>query len=118
MYTLTKKTLDILDILEYPYDRVFNDSSKNWWTIWKTAKFIALGMTKDEWVEKWFLELLPDNPLHKLCKTNSCIPHAWIQKNLTEDQYDVFLHWMEWQGQSEYGVYAHDVKRFLEINSL
>lgn len=70
MYNLTKKCLDTLDILEYSWDRVFNDSSTNGWTIWKTRKFIALGMTKDEWVKKWFLEILPDNPLRELCKKN------------------------------------------------
>lgn len=118
MYQLTAKCHNALDMLEYSGDRAFNDSSTNWWTVGKTNKFIALGMTKQEWLERWFLEILPDNPLRVLCKSNNCIPHAWIQKNITEDQYDVFLHWMEWQTQSEYGVWKVDVIRFLDLNSL
>lgn len=95
MYSLTKKCHDALDMLEYAGDRVFHDSSKNGWTVGKTSKFIAFGLSKQEGIEKGFLVVLPDNPLRVLCQSNGCIPHVWIQKNLTEDQYDVFLHWME-----------------------
>lgn len=118
MYKLTQKTLDILDLLEYSHDRVFNNSSQKWWTIGKTNKFIALGMTKDEWVAKWFLEIVPDNQLRDLCKINRYIPHEWIKKNLSEQEYTVFVRWMNWQAQSEYGVYWWDLVRFLDINSL
>lgn len=118
MYQLTKKCHDTLDLLEYSGDRVFNDSSRNGWTVGKTNKFISFGLSKQEGIEKWFLEILPDNPLRILCEKNNCIPHAWIRKNLTENEYELFLAWMAGQGQSEYGVYSNDVVRFLELNSL
>ena len=118
MYQLTQKCFDILDVIWYTADRVFNDSSKNWWTIGKSRKFVALGLTKKEWVEKWLLEEVPDNPLRDLCERNALIPHEWIAKNINPVMYTRFLEWMGWQAQTEYGVYACDVRRFLNINSL
>lgn len=118
MFRLTQKCLDILDLLEYGWDRVFNDSSTNGWTIGKTRKFIALWMTKEEGVKRWFLSIVPDNPLRKLCDMNTCIPYNWIQVNLTPDQYIKFNEWIVWQGQSKYWVWSGDVIRFLNLNSL
>lgn len=118
MHSLTKKAHDVLDLLEYTGDRVFHSSSTKGWTVGNTPKFIWFGLTKDEGVEKGFLEILPDNPLRELCKNNKIIPHTWIQKYLSENEYEKFINWMVWQWQSELGVWSWDVTRFLNEYSL
>jgi hypothetical protein len=109
MYKLTASAHTILSNLGYEWNNwltVF-DSSPKWFVIW-------LGMSKDEAIEKWIIEKIPPNPLHDLCTRNWIIPHEWIQKNLSEEQYKIFMSWIAWQWQSEYGVWSTDVVRFLK----
>jgi len=115
MYKLTQKTLDILDLIWYDLDRVFNDSSNLWWTIGKSRKFVALGMTKQEAVERWFLTI---HPLYAICQKNEIIPIEWIMKNLTSEQ---FADWQEksrWSTRTELGIYSRDVQKYLQLSWL
>ena len=115
MYKLTQKTLDILDLIWYDLDRVFNDSSNLWWTIGKSRKFVALGMSKQEALEKGFLTI---HPLYGLCEKNDIIPVEWIEKYLDPMQY---LDWMEksrGSTRSELGIYSRDVRKYLELSWL
>lgn len=113
MYQLTQHTLDSLRTLGLEWNngiKVF-DSSEKWFVI-------GLGMRKDEAIALGILEKVDPNPLWELSKENSYIPHDWIKKHLSEDQYDKFLHFMFWQAQSEYGCYSGDVQRFLKKDGL
>ena len=110
-YILTQKMKELLAPYEGSNKLKIFDSSEKWFVLW-------FWMTKAEAIRQWIIEQVADNPLHELCRNNSCIPHEWIQKNLTEEQYTKFNEWMVWQGQGEYGVWSDDVKRFLLINNI
>lgn len=115
MYKLTQKTHDILDMIGYNLDRVFNDTSNLWWTIGKSRKFIALWLTKQEWVERWFLTI---HPLYKLCEWNAIIHESWLQKHLTLEQVKDFYEKSTWSTRVEEWFYARDVKKYLQLSWL
>lgn len=90
MYKLTQTTYNALITLglEGKNDiKVFDSSEKGF--------VIGLGMTKDEAIRAGILEEVAPNILYHLSSTNNCIPHEWIKKNLSEDQYHSFLCFME-----------------------
>lgn len=110
-YTLTQKMQELLAPYEGKNKLQIFDSSKNWFVL-------GLWLSKKEAIELGVIQEVADNPLLDLCKKNSCIPHEWIRKNLTEEQYTKFNEWMIWQGQGEYGVWSTDVKGFLFANNI
>lgn len=115
MYKLTQKTHDILDLIGYDLDRVFNDTSSLGWTIGKSRKFIALGMTKQEAVDRWFLTI---HPLYELCDKNEIIPVEWIKQFLTFEQFTDWAEKSKWSTQSELSIYSRDVRKYLQLSGL
>ncbi len=111
MYKLTTALKELLAPYEGPNWLKIFDTSKEWFVLW-------FGMTKIVAIERGIIEKQVDNPLYQLCIKNEYIPHQWISKHLSEEDYDEFLKWMNWQGQSEYWVFSTDVVRFLKINLL
>ena len=113
MYKLTPNTLESLKSLRLEWKnwiRVF-DSSPKGFVIW-------LWMPKNEAIEKGIIEKKKPNPLRELIKNNFYIPHEWIKKNLSYEDYTKFNDLMVWQAQSEYGVFQWDIQRFLNHNQL
>ena len=111
MYKLTPALKELLAPYEWANWLKIFDTSKEWFVLW-------FGMTKDEAIERGIIEKKEKNPLYELCKYNRYIPHQWISKHLWDEEYDVFLHWMDWQAQSEYWVFDDDVIRFLQLNNI
>jgi hypothetical protein len=75
-------------------------------------------MSKDEAILRRIIETVPENPLHDLCKNNAYIPIEWIRKHLTDEQ---FLDWNEKSRGStcsEYGIYSHDVQKYLRLTRI
>lgn len=111
MYKLTPQMYEFLKQYEWKNWLKIFDSSEKWFVLW-------FGMTKDEAIKRGIIEKKENNPLRELCKKNEIIPYKWIQDNLTEDQYDMFLHFMTWQWQSKYWVFNDDLLRFLTNNQI
>lgn len=110
-YALTEKMKEILAPYEWKNKLKIFDSSENWFVLW-------FWLSKKEAIELGVIQEVADNPLHSLCNKNGCIPHEWIKKNLTEEQYTDFTEWMIGQWQSEYWVWSNDLKRFLIIRNI
>lgn len=113
MYQLSQHTLDSLRTLWLEGNngiKVFDSSAEGF--------VIGLGMRKDEAIALWILEKVDINLLWELSGENSYIPHDWIKKHLSEEEYTRFLSFMIWQAQSEYGCYSGDVQRFLKKEGL
>lgn len=113
MYQLTQSTLDSLRAIGLEGNngiKVFDSSVQGF--------VIGLGMSKDEAIAMGLLEEVDPNPLWELSKENSYIPHDWIKKHLSVDQYIQFNDFMIGQWQSEYGVFSNDIQRFLKLQSI
>ncbi len=111
MYQLTPHAREIFKVFEW----------KNWFKVFDTSPegfVLWFWLNKEDAIERWLIEKKNPNPLHELCENNSFIQIPWIAKHLWEDKLAEFLEFMIWQGQSEYGIFSVDVKKFLERNWL